>query len=213
MEQTTLPGIEERAYEPEFPTEKNGRRKGTARERAFARYYIETHRLAESARRAGYSAKNAHIIANRLIKKSLVADLIRAEEEAALKRAGVTAEQVLLVLANLANSDVRRLFREDGSLLNPVEWDDATAAAVSAIEIAEQFEGKGEERTQTGFVKKVRLWDKNKAVENLAKHLKLLTDKVDLSGEMDLAHSGSVVLLPSKMSPEEWAKAQEEGQG
>jgi phage terminase small subunit len=184
MEQTLIPGIEERAFEPEYPTSKNGRSLGSARQRAFARFFIETHRLRESAIRAGYNPKNAHIIANRLVKKSLIADLIKAEEEAALKRAGITAERVLLEVARLAYSDVRKLKRDDGSLKSLAEVDDDTAAAIAGVEGLEKFEGEGEERTLVGYTHKFKFWDKGKAHEQLLKYLKLLSDKLEISGSL-----------------------------
>jgi phage terminase small subunit len=180
--QMNIFGQEERAYEPEFPLTKAGRQP-SAMMRAFARFYIETHKKAESAKRAGYSGKNAHIIANRLVKNSLVAEMIKAEEEMALKRAGVTAERVLLEVARLAYSDHRKLKRPDGSLKNPEELDDDTAAAVASVELVEKFEGEGEERKRVGYTHKIKFWDKNRAQEHLLKYLHLLSDKLEITGK------------------------------
>jgi phage terminase small subunit len=56
---------------------------------------------------------------------------------------------------------------------SPSEWDDDTAAAVSSIEIIEEFSGSGEDRKLSGLTKRVRLWDKNAALEKAMKHLGL----------------------------------------
>ena len=38
---------------------------------------------------------------------------------------------------------------------------------------------RGKDRVLIGYTKKVKFWDKNRALENLAKHFKLLTDKIE----------------------------------
>ena len=37
-----------------------------------------------------------------------------------------------------------------------------------------------------GLTKKIKLWDKNQALDKLAKHLGLLVDKVEVSGKVTL---------------------------
>ena len=59
----------------------------------------------------------------------------------------------------------------------PNEWDDDTAAAVAGMEITEEYGGRGEERALTGYTKKVKQWEKTRALELLGRHLKLFGDK------------------------------------
>lgn len=82
-------------------------------------------------------------------------DALRAE---IAKDAKVETVRVVKELACVALSDVRKLFRDDGSLKLPHELDDATAAAVASVELNEN-----------GY--KVKLWDKNSAADKLMKHL------------------------------------------
>jgi phage terminase small subunit len=56
---------------------------------------------------------------------------------------GRGADRVLLEIARLGFSDLRRLFHEDGRLKGPHEWDDDTAASISSIEIATRSVGDG----------------------------------------------------------------------
>ena len=56
---------------------------------------------------------------------------------------------------------------------DPREWDDATAAAVASIGIVEEFSGTGADRKLVGHTKKVKLWDKNAAIEKGFRHLGL----------------------------------------
>ena len=91
----------------------------------------------------------------------------------AAKAAGLTVERVLEEVLRLSFSDPRKLLRADGTVKDPSEWDDETAAAVSSIEIVEEFSGSGEDRKLSGYTKKSKFWDKNAAIEKAMKHLGL----------------------------------------
>jgi phage terminase small subunit len=172
---------------------------------AFARYYFETNKKMESAVRAGYKEKNAHIIANRLIKDSLISNLIEEWREAAIKRSGVTKERALIELGRLATFDPRKMYQADGTLKNPKDWDDDVAAAVASLDVFEEFIGQGTRKELAGQTKKVKFWNKPESLKTLLQHLGLLVDKKEISGEFGMNHKGSVVLLPAKMSADEWA--------
>lgn len=80
----------------------------------------------------------------------------------------------------LAESDLTAIMNADGSIKDPTDWPENVRQFVSAIEVDELFEGTGRERKQVGWTKKVKLWDKMKALEQLAKHLRFVVDtKVD----------------------------------
>ena len=194
--QLTIFGEEELPYSPGFPEIVRGGERITAKERLFAQYYLETHKKRESAIRAGYSPKTAHVIANKLVKKSLISEWLKAEEEAGLKRAGVTVTRYFQELTRLAYFDIRKLFREDGSLKSPAEWDDDTAAGVVSLEINEEF-SKGKEKELVGFIKKVKAADKKGCLELLAKSMGLLKENIvfpDKNGNpQDLAPKRLVV--------------------
>jgi hypothetical protein len=73
----------------------------------------------------------------------------------------------------VAPGGVWNALRAPGCMKDPREWDDATAAAVASIEIVEEFSGTGADRKLVGHTKKVKLWDKNAALEKALKHLGL----------------------------------------
>ena len=81
----------------------------------------------------------------------------------------VTAESVLRETSALAFSDIRKLLNRDGSPKLIHELDDATAAAISSIEICQMMS----EGQVIGRVCKIKLCDKNSAQERLFKHLRL----------------------------------------
>lgn len=95
--------------------------------------------------------------------------------------------------ARLAFFDPRKLFRADGSP-KPIEaLDDDTAAALTSIDVREEYEGSGEERVFVGYTKKYRLANKMGALNSLAKHMGLFDDKHN--GEEKETDNG-VILMP-----------------
>lgn len=158
------------------PRVKAGTSKSAAAERriAFANAYIANGRNGtQAAITAGYSAKTATVTGSQLLTDPnvrAIIDAMTAEHSAA---SGLTAENVLREIRRLSFSDTRKLYRPDGSLKSPDEWDDDTAAAVGSVEVIEEYEGRGEDRELVGHTKKVKVWDKNAALEKAAKHLGL----------------------------------------
>lgn len=179
FKQINLPGYPEKVPGEHFiPTTAGGRRV-TARQRAFAKIFAISRKRAESAIKAGFSKKNASKIANELLQKTHVLMLVKQEEEDILRQAGVDRVRVLTQIARLAHADGRNLYREDGSLKNPSEWDDETAAAIASVETLELFEGMGKQKELIGFTKKVKLWEKKGPLELLMKYLDLFQpDKI-----------------------------------
>lgn len=127
---------------------------------------------------AGYSAKSAEVTASVLLSNPKVrAALEKAQGERAM-RVQVELDEVLLNLLRLLRSDLRKAFDENGSMLHPQKWPDDLAAAISSVEVLEEFAGRGDERELIGYTKKLKLWDKTKAIELLMKHLGALKEKV-----------------------------------
>jgi hypothetical protein len=59
----------------------------------------------------------------------------------------------------------------------PHEWDDATAAAVASVEVVEKDGADGKPvRTY-----RVKTWDKNSALEKIAKHLGMFIEKHEVT--------------------------------
>ncbi len=82
--------------------------------------------------------------------------------------------------------DIRKILADDGSVLAPKDWPDEVAKAVVGMDVADLFEGKGQEKIQTGIMKKIKFVDKVRAIEMQAKNLKLLTEQVEHTGKVTL---------------------------
>lgn len=148
----------------------------TPKKRRFITEYLKDQNGTQAAIRAGYSKHTARTQASALLTKHD----IKAEIEGKLKKHEITADRVIAELSRLALSDVRSIYNEDGSLKPISEWPEDVARCVAAIEQEEIFEWKDGERENVGDVRKVKLWDKPKALEILARHFKLLTDNVNI---------------------------------
>lgn len=89
----------------------------------------------------------------------------------------ITRENVLEALSNLVFADPRKLFRADGTLLHVSELDDRTAKMVSSFEVEELYEvqrdGRNVHKVNVGRVTKIKMWDKNSAVDKAMRHLGL----------------------------------------
>lgn len=93
----------------------------------------------------------------------------------------ITADRVIEEIARLAFFDPRKFFNQDGSPIPIQELDDDTAMALAGMDVMEEFEGSGADRVFVGYTKKFKLTDKRASLELLGKHLKLFTDKTEVS--------------------------------
>jgi len=114
--------------------------------------------------------KTVHEEASRLLANPKVAARIAELRVPAMKAARLEIEEVQRQHASVLRSDPRKLFRADGSMVPVHELDDETAAAISSIEVREEFEGSGEERKLVGYTKKIRFWDKTAALNMAMRH-------------------------------------------
>lgn len=133
--------------------------------------HIDAYRSAYDAERM--SPEAISVEASRLLARPNVSLRIDQLRGPALRKAEITVERTLQEIARLSYFDPRKLYRDDGELKRPDEWDDETAAGVASVEVLEQFDGKGEDRKLSGYTKKLKIWDKNAALEKAMKHLGL----------------------------------------
>lgn len=178
-----MPGIpDKKTYKPDFPeADRSGRL--TAKQRSFVRYFLESHEIANSAIKAGYSEKHANTIGNRLMHNSRIIGLITEEEEKAIEAAGINRKDALMRLAKMVYWDPRSLYQDDGSIKPPSEWDDATAAVIAGVEVMEVFGGQGGRKVSIGRTKKVKVVDPLRSLEVLLKVLGLQKDTVVYPGK------------------------------
>jgi phage terminase small subunit len=145
----------------------------TKKQKVFVAEYLKDSNGTRAAIEAGYSTKYAKESAYHLIhKNTLVMEAIQREEESRLKRLGVESAQVLSRMAKIGYVDIRKIYDPETNTLLPVkDFPDDIVPAIAGIETLEVWEGRGEDRHLVGYTKKVRLWNPNPALTNMAKNL------------------------------------------
>lgn len=125
----------------------------------------------EAAIAAGFTKRSAGSRGHELVKDREISAAISQRKAEALESAkeitGLSIERTLREVARVAYFDVRKLYDEDGRLRKVHELDDDTAAGLASVEIDEI----GIEGVVIGHTKKVKVWDKNAALEKAMKHL------------------------------------------
>jgi phage terminase small subunit len=151
--------------------------------RLFALEYVIDHNATRAAIAAGYAPKSAHVTGSRMLKKAKDSGLMAELEERAAKRAEIRKDDVLgeLKLLGFANMlDYIKPTQDGAAYVDLSRLTREQAAAIQEITVDQYTEGEGEkERT----VKKIRfkLADKHSSLVALGKHLKLFTEKVEVT--------------------------------
>lgn len=121
------------------------------------------------------SEKAAATESSRMLRKAKIKRRIQELLNERSERVEITADKVLRELYSIAMSDIGEAFNEDGSLKDIHDIPVHLRKAMSAVKVDELFDGFGKDKKKIGYTKEIKFWDKNKSLENLAKHLKLFT--------------------------------------
>lgn len=153
------------------------------KQKSFVREYLVDLNATQAAIRAKYSKKSAYSIGEENMRKPEIAKSIQAEMDKRGKRTEITADKVLQELAKLGFADIRNVFNENGQLLPVHMLPPEVAASISSIEVV-TTRIPGSDPVEVEHTSKIKFWDKRGSLELLGKHLKLFTDKVELSGRL-----------------------------
>jgi len=153
------------------------------RQRFVAEYLVDLN-ATQAAIRAGYSRTTADVQGPRLLGNGAVQAEIQRRTARKLAKAELTAERVLEEYRRLAFSDIRQLFTPAGELIPLHDLSDDAAAAIAACEVVLKNAEAGDGKIDR--VLKVKLWDKTRALNDLARHFALLVDRVEVSGAVSL---------------------------
>lgn len=107
-------------------------------------------------------------------------------------------QSILREFKRIANVDIRELYTDAGALKPVGQWPESIAKAVAGIETNDLFEGYGKDRERIGETKKVKFWDKLKALELAGKTMAMFTENVEVKGSVTLAD-----LVLASMQPKE----------
>jgi phage terminase small subunit len=156
----------------------------TVRQARFVEAYLADPVGSRAASAAGYSRGSEQ--AMRLLRRPNVRAAIAARQASVMAKTDLTAAKVLETLHSIATMDMRGFYREDGTLKQPQEWTAAQGVGVSSLDVVKRNLTSGDGQVDTVF--KVKLCDRVRALESLAKHFGLLVDRVDHSGAIVFQH-------------------------
>lgn len=151
----------------------------TAKQSKFVDEYLVDLNATQAAIRAGYSERTARQVASENLTKPNIEAAIQERMADREKRTEVTQDRVLKELARIGFADLREMFTSTGHIKRPEEWPDSLGASISSVEVVTRPSGECDEdgRPEIEHVHKIRLWDKNSALEKIAKHLGMFADK------------------------------------
>jgi phage terminase small subunit len=162
-----------------------------ARHEKFAQELAKGKSATEAMQAAGYSdPRNS----TRLTKNDEISARVEEIKGRGALKAEATVERVLKELSRIGFSDLRKAFDASGRLLRPEEWDDDTAAAISSVEVVTRNIGDGE----VEHVHKIKVWDKNSALEKLAKHLGMFIERHEHTGDLNVLFKTVYEAPPAK---------------
>lgn len=111
----------------------------------------------------------------------------RAYDLAVEMRSNNTKEVVVGQLRDMALVDIADAIDPETNCYLPMHSIPAhVRRAISGVKITELWTGVGEFRTQTGRTIEIKLWDRNKTIETLARSQKMLTDRIEADAKLTL---------------------------
>ncbi|MBG6526561.1 terminase small subunit [Pseudomonas aeruginosa] len=152
----------------------------TKKQRLFVDEYLLDLNATQAAIRAGYSTRRATEIGYQLLQRPEVAQAIQAAMAERSKRTEVEADYVIRRLREIDEMDVLDILEDDGSFRSIRDWPRAWRQFLSGIEIAELFEGRGDDRRIAGVLRKVKWPDKLRNLELLSRHVGTEAAALDL---------------------------------
>ncbi|EPJ4524029.1 terminase small subunit [Pseudomonas aeruginosa] len=152
----------------------------TKKQRLFVDEYLLDLNATKAAIRAGYSPRRATEIGYQLLQRPEVAQAIQAAMAERSKRTEVEADYVIRRLREIDEMDVLDILEDDGSFRSIRDWPKAWRQFLSGIEIAELFEGRGDDRRIAGVLRKVKWPDKLRNLELLSRHVGTESAALDL---------------------------------
>ena len=163
----------------------------------FVEEYLVDLNATQAAIRAGYSEKTAGSQGFDLLKKPEIQEAVQKAMADRSKRTQITQERVLEEYAKIAFLDPRRLYQSNGSLIPLQELDGDVAAAIGGLDVVTM----GVDLDGNAVVtKKIKLIDKKGALDSIARHLGMFTEKLELSGKVEMPER-------PQLTKEEWLKA------
>ena len=139
----------------------------TPKQALFVMEYVIDLNATQAAIRAGYSEDAAQQIGSENLSKPVIAAKVQEQLDAKAARNMLSADRVIQEQMRIAFSDVRKLVDSTGSPRPIQELTADEAACISGLDIV----NIGNSNVGEGQVMKLKIADKQKALDSLLKHL------------------------------------------
>lgn len=158
----------------------------------FAREYLKDLNATQAAIRAGYSEKTARKIGSENLTKPDIQHRISALKSVRNEQVQVDANYVLRRLVEIDEMDVLDIMTDEMNIKPVSQWPPVWRRYLSGFDLAEMFEGRGDDREMTGILKKIKWPDKVKNLELLGKHVSVQAFKEQVSSEVSGPGGGAI---------------------
>lgn len=162
----------------------------TAMQEAYCQSYIKTpENQTQAAINAGFSPNTAAVKASVMMRDERIQKRIAELMEERNKRMRVSADYVLMRLVEIDQMDVIDILNDDMSIKPVSEWPKVWRQYLTGFELADMFEGRGDEKELVGILKKIKWPDKVKNLELIGKHVDVnaFKERLELSGTVTIA--------------------------
>ncbi|EDJ5968387.1 terminase small subunit [Salmonella enterica] len=177
--------------EPKAPKRKSTQYKPlTAMQEAYAQEYTKCpENQTQAAINAGFSPNTAAVKASVMMRDERIQKRIAELMEERNKRLRVSADYVLLRLVEIDQMDVNDILNDDMSIKPVSEWPKVWRQYLTGFELADMFEGRGDEKELVGILKKIKWPDKVKNLELIGKHVDVnaFKERLEVSGTVTIA--------------------------
>lgn len=177
--------------EPKAPKRKSTQYKPlTAMQEAYAQEYTKCpENQTQAAINAGFSPNTAAVKASVMMRDERIQKRIAELMEERNKRLRVSADYVLLRLVEIDQIDVIDILNDDMSIKPVSEWPKVWRQYLTGFELADMFEGRGDEKELVGILKKIKWPDKVKNLELIGKHVDVnaFKERLEVSGTVTIA--------------------------
>ncbi|WP_336195004.1 terminase small subunit [Hafnia paralvei] len=155
-----------------------------AKHEMFCREFLVDLNATQAAIRSGYAERRAHITGPELANKPAVKARINELKQERISQLGIDANYVLMRLVEIDRLDVADILNDDLTVKPLSTWPVTWRRYLSGFNLAEMFEGRGDEREIVGILKKIKWPDKVKNLELLGKHVSVQAFKDNVKNEI-----------------------------
>ncbi|WP_312061748.1 terminase small subunit [Pantoea septica] len=180
----------------------------TDKQEMFCREYLIDLNATQAAVRAGYSEKTARASGCENLTKPDIQNRIAELKAERNEQINVDAYYVLKRLIEIDKMDVLDIMTDDMNVRPVSQWPSSWRRYLSGFDLAEMFEGRGEDREMVGILKKIKWPDKVRNLELLGKHITVQAFREQATTALTGKEGGPVQV--ALLSCEEYRQARRE---